>query len=130
MIARPMELADIPRLEQLYKLSGYPYELPDLTGQDIEDVTVVLDTAGEIVAAGVARRKLELFLLLDRRGHPLAKMQRVQMLHSEMCNNLGKKGFTEGDAFLPPVIATSWGRHLEKWFGWIKNSPSWTLKVR
>jgi len=122
-----MHIGDIPVLRELYKEAGYDYEFPDLTAKEIEDVTVVVDENGRPLAAGVAKRTLELYLIMGKSGHPLVKMERIKELHRAMAKTLKEKGFTEGNAFLPPEIAKSYGRHLLR-LGWMKNNPSFAIR--
>jgi hypothetical protein len=122
-----MKLEDVPVLRELHREAGYDYEFPDLTTKEIEDVTVVVDENDQPLAAGVAKRTLELYLIMGRAGHPLVKIKRIRELHQEMTKKLKAKGFTEANAFLPPELADSYGRHLAR-FGWLKNNPSFAIR--
>ena len=128
MNTRPMKIEDVPTLKALYIEAGYDYKMPDLLAEDIENITVVVDDQDVPVAAGVARRTVELFLIMGKTGHPLVKMGRIAAIHREMTKELQAKGYTDGNAFLPRSIAASYGRHLERWFGWVANNPSWTIR--
>lgn len=128
MNTRAMKIEDVPVLKALYVEAGYDYKMPDLLAADIEDVTVVVDDQDRPVAAGVAKRTVELYLIMGKTGHPLVKMGRIEAIHREMRKALTGKGYTDGNAFLPRSIAASYGRHLERWFGWVPNNPSWTIR--
>lgn len=122
-----MRIDDIPALRELHREAGYDYEFPDLTAKEIEDVTVIVDGDDKPLAAGVAKRTLELYLIMGRAGHPLVKMERIRELHRAMAAKLKTRGFTEGNAFLPPEIAGSYGRHLAR-LGWVENNPSYVIR--
>ncbi len=122
-----MRLDDIPVLRDLHRQAGYDYSFPDLTAKEIEDVTVVVDLDDKPVAAGVAKRTVELYLIMGKTGHPLVKWGHIRELHGAMKKKLLAKGFTEGNAFLPPEIEKSYGRHLAR-LGWLKNNPSFAIR--
>ena len=126
-MTRAMKIDDIPALRELYREAGYDYIFPDLMAKEIEDVTVVIDENDKPLAAGIAKRTLELYLIMGRAGHPLVKLDRIRELHRAMTKTLKAKGFTEGNAFLPPEVAKSYGRHLAR-LGWIKNNPSFAIR--
>ena len=109
MKTRPMRIEDIQELKELHLESGFDYAFPDLLSEKIEDVTVVTEDDGSIVAAGVAKNIVELVLVMSKRGHPMVKLRRIALLHKAMCENLKLKGFTEGIAFMSPALAKSYG---------------------
>jgi hypothetical protein len=125
-LTRELRDSDIPKLRRLYDKAGYTYGFPDLRA--MEDVVVLADENDEPIGAAIAKLIPELSLMLDPSGHPLVKMQRIGELHAAMAAKLTAKGYHEGTAFLAPELAKSYGRHLRKWFGWVKTNPGYMIR--
>lgn len=127
MTSRPATPADYPRLRELANASAYPY--PDPTDPLIEAIYVVEDEHGNIIGACAAKRILELYLYKGKCGHPATVLHMVRMLHSCMCTCLRAKGHSEVNAFIPSQLVKSFGRRLEKTFGWRPNWKSWVKEI-
>ena len=124
MTIRPLELADLPYIYQMYDASGYPYEMPHL-GR-MESVMVIEQDGEPIMAAG-AEKICQLYLWAKEMP-PTMKLHGIRMLHDGMASALREKGYTDANAFLPPSIAKRFGRRLERTFNWARNWSSWCVK--
>ena len=126
MTIRALRQSDIPALQAMYVAQGFAYEFPDLNGPLMEAVLVVEDDGGKILAAVAAERLVQLYFLCGDVEHPAAKLSIVRALHEHMAEALRAKGYHSAEAFLPPPIAETFGRRLERTFGWVRNWQSWT----
>jgi len=123
-----MQPEDIPALEAMMQGAesrGLPY--PPLDGPHIEAVQVVEDN-GTIIGAAVAKSIIELYLIGDPKFHPKVRMNAVTLLHQGMIANLAELSYHEANIFLAPEFVKTFGRRLERSFGWIKNWDSWFLR--
>jgi hypothetical protein len=125
MTVRPLAEKDIPILRKFYEDSGFPYTFPDLNA--MESVRVVVDENDQPVMAAAAEKLIQLYLFVGKDGHPAAKLHAIRLLHSALRTELKRLGYNGAEAFLPPSIASTFGRRLERSFGWVKNWASWTL---
>jgi hypothetical protein len=126
MIIRHLHPDDVPTLRAMYVAQGFAYEFPDLTGPLMEAVLVVVDENGKILAAVAAERLAQLYFLCGDMEHPAAKLSVIRSLHTHMADALRVKGYHSADAFLPPPIAETFGKRLERTFNWTRNWQSWT----
>ncbi len=126
MIIRHLHPDDIPALRAMYEAQGFEYEFPDLEGPLMESVLVVEEDGGKILAAVAAERLVQLYFLCADLEHPAAKLAIVRALHTHMADALRAKGYHSAEAFLPPPIAETFGKRLERTFGWVRNWQSWT----
>jgi hypothetical protein len=109
----------------MYQAQGFAYEFPDLTGPLMESVLVVEDESGKILAAVAAERLCQLYFLCGAVEHPAAKLAIIRSLHTQMADALRAKGYRSAEAFLPAPIAETFGKRLERTFGWTRNWESW-----
>ncbi len=121
MIIRHLHSGDIPALRAMYKAQGFEYEFPDLTGPLMEAVLVVVDENGKILAAVAAERFVQLYMFVGQIDYPAAKLSIIRSLHQCMSDALRPRGYHSAEACLPPAIEKSFGRRLERTFGWVKN---------
>ncbi len=126
MRVRPFQLGDTPTLRNMAEASGFPYIDP--TSDKIEALMVVVDEFDVPVAACAAERIVQLYLWCEDQ-HPAAKMRALRMLHQEMAPALKAKGYDECNGFFPPQLAASFGRRLERSFGWVRNWTSWCKQL-
>lgn len=122
---RRLESSDSARLQELFELQGFDYDLPDLrtlvAAQAFDD--------GEIQQAVLARPTVELYFLADPKwSTALRRFQVLQDLHESMRRDLHGKGFEDAHVFLPPEKTKSFGRRLMRDFGWVR--PLWTPLTR
>ena len=127
MTIRPFRPSDIPSLRQMYELSGFGYEFPDLRGPLMESVMVVVDENDIPLAACAAERLVQLYLFMDDGQHPEANLRFIKGLHESMAKALSSKGYSSAEAFLPPQVERSFGRRLIRMFGW---RPNWNSLAR
>lgn len=129
MKTRPMESRDIPAIEAIHALAGYKFPLPDLQGEMIEGIEVVVDDSDAVIMAAAAKRGVEIYLFCPPGGpiHPAVKMEGVRMLHESMRNTIVARGYTEAYACVPPEIERSWGRKLRRFFGWSRAWSSYRI---
>ena len=122
MITRPIAAEDVPAVENLIAASNLPY--PSLSSPLIECVQVVTDDSGKIVAAFIAERLVQGYLLMaDMEPH--AKLHAIRMLHGDVPNILKAKCYDSIEAYIPPQLAARFGRRLERSFKWTQNWRSW-----
>jgi hypothetical protein len=128
MKVRAIEERDISALKSIHEARGWNFPFPDVNSS--EAAQVVVDDEDRPIMAATAKRIAEVVLICPENGniHPLVKMEAIKMLHESIRDILVPKGITEVNAFLPPEIEKSHGRHLVKWFGWAKNWPSFTIR--
>jgi hypothetical protein len=127
MKTRPLRSEDIPTLREFYTASGFAYDFPDLSR--MEAVVVVADEDDRPIMAVAAEKLVQLYLLASKDGHPATKLHAIRLLHSAMSAELIRLGYNGAEAFIPPSIASVFGRRLERTFGWVKNWRSWTIKL-
>ncbi len=123
---RTLASNDAPRLNELFALQGFAYDLPDVrqmaAAQAFED-------EGRIEQAVLARPTVELYFLANPMwGTPLKRFHALQQLHESMRRELHATGFEDAHVFLPPAKARSFGRRLMQDFGWTR--PLWTPLTR
>lgn len=127
MITRAARSEDFEAIRRIHAESGFAYELPDLGST--EAIQIVVGDDDVPLMAVIAKRVVEVILVCPSKVmHPLVKMNAIKMLHSSMGEVLSEKGFTEANVFLAQEIEKSFGRHLVKKFGWMKNWPSLTIR--
>ncbi len=122
MKTRPMTAEDVPSIENLISASNLPY--PSLSSPLIETVQVVENDNGEIVAAFIAERLVQGYLLMTSMP-PHAKLHAIRMLHEAAPTTLKAKGYNGCEAYIPPSLAVKFGRRLERSFKWTQNWRSW-----
>jgi hypothetical protein len=125
MTTRDLQPEDIPKLKALHEASGFNYAFPDLT--KMVAASVVVDNDGCIVAASAAEPILQLYLWVSPKN-PATNLLSIRLLHKSLRDKLSKFLYSEANAFLPPEIARSFGRRLERTFGWVKNWDSWCIR--
>ena len=104
---------------------GLPYPARD--GPHIEAVQVGEDN-GEVIGAAIANSIIELYLVGDPTLHPKVRMNAVCLLHQGMIAELAELHYHEANIFLHPSLVKTFGRRLERSFGWAKNWDSWFLR--
>jgi hypothetical protein len=79
---------------------------------------------GEIIGAALLRLTAEAYLLLDPRvGSPRERWQWLLALHNATERDAWQRGLEDVHAWLPPPIATKFGKHLTR-LGW-QRDDSW-----
>jgi hypothetical protein len=78
-----------------------------------------------ILGAALLRLTAEAYLLLDPQyGTPRQRWQALLALHSAAQHDAQQRGLEDVHAWLPPVIATKFGRRLQR-LGW-RRDDQWT----
>ena len=124
-----MEQRDTETIRKIHADANYPFPLPDFASPLIEAADVIVDDSDTPLLGAAAKRSVELYLFCAPGGilHPTVKLEGVRMLHNSLRPTIVSKGYTEGYACLPPSIDRSWGRHLQRMFGWEKAWPSYRV---
>ena len=126
MKIRAMLDSDIPKLMAIHAGSGFDYDFPDLKGPRIEAIRVIEGDDGEPIAAAVAERIPQLYLI-GRPMAPAATAACVRLMHAAMVDAL-KGRYNEANAFLPPEIDEKFGRWLQRRFGWVRSWKAWGVR--
>jgi len=108
---------DLAKIKELHRLSGFRYDLPDLSGKEFFSRRVVADTSG-IGMAAFLRRTAEVFIICDPAWRNAAwRFEALRQLHTLCREDARNEGIAEANAFLPPQIAKKFARRLRE-FGW------------
>lgn len=126
MTTRPFRPEDLPLLKSFIEASGFPY--PDLNSPLIECIQVVVDDSDTPVAAYIAERIVQSYVLIQPMA-PHAKLHVLRVLHTDIPIILKTFGYTWVEAYIPPELVKRFGRRLERSFGWVRSWPSWTKKL-
>jgi hypothetical protein len=131
MPIREYQESDLAALRSIHAAQGFDYPLPDLANPlfltklvltDEEDSSSRTET---IVGAALLRLTAEAYLLLDpTTGTPRDRMQRLLALHTAAERDAWQRGLEDVHAWLPPPIATKFGKRITK-LGWIQDN-TWT----
>lgn len=116
-------------LRRMYEASGFGYQFPDFKSGMFEAIAVVVDDNDQPIMAAAAERIVQLYLVRGDIAHPAAALHAIRLLHEALRPVLASKGYREAEAFLPPAIAKNFGRRLMRSFGWLKNWPSYCVRV-
>lgn len=142
MVIREYKDADLDALLAMHRAQGFEYPFPHLRDPLFVSKLVVCDdgladshsqvtggldrnSEGKIVMAALARLTCEIYLLADpRAGTPRQRYARLLELHRAGAADLRTRGLADAHAWLPPRIATRFGRRLES-LGWLRDNE-WT----
>jgi hypothetical protein len=117
MRVREYRESDFAQLRAIHAAQGFDYPLPDL-GNPLFVTRLVLENEGNIVGAALLRLTAEAYLLLDpRAGTPRQRWQSLLALHAAAQRDAWQRGLEDVHAWLPPPIATKFGKHLTR-LGW------------
>lgn len=124
MKTRRMMPQDLPRIQELFKAQGFDYDLPDFNEEQFVVKHVLVDEHGVVRQAAIARRTVELYLLVDETWEtPGWRFQGLKMIHESVRKTLERMGFQDVHSWLPPKIAKKFSSRLMRSFGWAK--PLW-----
>ena len=119
MRVRPIGLKDLPRLKEIYDSQCIPYDFPDLADPEFVARLVVVDDDDIPVVAGMARKTVEIYGLFDSQwSTPAWRFEALVMLHEAMRHELGRQGYHDAHAWIPPSLVKSFARKLKHIFGW------------
>jgi hypothetical protein len=129
MLIRPYTDADLAALRRMHAAQGFNYAFPDLSHPLFLSKVVVEDDAGHAVAASLARLTCEIYLLMDPdAGTPRDRFTRIAELQRAGEADLRARGLEDAHAWLPPRIASRFGRRIEQ-LGW-QCDDHWTPYCR
>lgn len=111
MACRPLELKDLPRVQELH--TGHTFELPDPT-HPLTMLKEVVEANGKVVAISIARLELNVTLLLDHEwATPQDRLEAVRQLQNAMKAKASQWGIDWAHA----EVSERWGKRLEE-LGW------------
>ncbi|HUL32795.1 MAG TPA: hypothetical protein VL128_02835 [Candidatus Eisenbacteria bacterium] len=123
MKIREYEERDLEELRAIHARQGFGYPFPDL-GNPLFLTKLVLgreEGAKGIVAASLLRLTAEAYLLLDpEEGSPRERWQWLLGLHEATRRDALARGLEDVHAWLPPEIATKFGKRLTR-LGWVRD---------
>jgi hypothetical protein len=122
-------------LRAIHTTQGFGYAFPDLSNPLFVTKLILSDKyAGEsnsetgqekILGAALLRLTAEAYLLLDpKAGKPRERWQWLLALHEATRRDAWQRGLEDVHAWLPPPVATQFGRRLER-LGWARDD-AWT----
>jgi hypothetical protein len=135
MQVREYKESDLAQLKAIHAGQGFDYAFPDLNNPLFVTKLVATDAdenrrqhAGatkdgseRIIGAALLRLTAEAYLLLDpKSGAPRERWQSLLTLHAATHRDAWHRGLEDVHAWLPPSIATKFGRRLQR-LGWIRD---------
>lgn len=138
MQIREYQDRDLAALRGIHATQGFDYALPDLSNPllvtkliltDEEDAaanakeSVTRDDARQtkILGAAFLRLTAEAYLLLDpKAGTPRERWQHLLALHAAAERDAWQRGLEDVHAWLPPPIAKTFGRRIQR-LGWVRD---------
>jgi len=136
MRVREYRESDLGQLRAIHAAQGFDYALPDLSNPlfvtklvlaKADGVSSQPDAAPDdaIIGAALLRLTAEAYLLLDpRAGTPRQRWQWLLALHAAAECDAWQRGLEDVHAWLPPPIATKFGKRLAR-LGWLRDDV-WT----
>lgn len=126
MTIRPYQPSDAPALKCIAEASGFPYV--EVDSPMVESCMVAVDEHGQVVAAVAAERICQLYLWKDPELPPAATLGIIRDMHQKMATELRKLNYTEANCAVSVQIEKSFGRRLQRTFGWTKQWPVWAVR--
>lgn len=121
MKIREYSEADLEELRRLHRVEQMPYQFPNLASP-IFLTRAVLEEDGRLLAAAFLRLTAEAYLLIDgRNGRPRERWRRLLILHEAVRGEAARRGLDDVHCWLPPGIASSFGRRLNR-LGWSRET--------
>jgi hypothetical protein len=125
MQVREYKESDLAQLKAIHASQRFDYTFPDLSNPLFVTKLVLSDSDEKILAAAFLRLTAETYLLLDpSAGSPRTRWQSLLTLHAATHRDAWHRGLEDVHAWLPPPIATKFGRRLQR-LGWIRDD-TWT----
>src|SRR5258708_38908970 len=115
MLVREYRESDLDTLRRIHVAQEFPFAFPDL--RDPLFLTKMVVTTGDekILGAALLRLTAEAYLLLDpQQGSPRQRWQALLALHSAAQHDAQQRGLEDLHAWLPPRIARTFRRHIER----------------
>ena len=151
MLVRPYRESDLESLRKIHASQNFPYAFPDLSNPLFLTKIVLTDGAStnhsspnaagranndatesesspaseNILGAAILRLTAEAYLLLDpQQGSPRQRWRALLALHAATQQEAQRRGLEDVHAWLPPRIARTFGRRLER-LSWHRDDD-WT----
>ncbi len=100
---------------------GLDYKFPDLSQPQFVDIEIA-EEDGLIIGAIASRKTVETYLLIDPDWKtPGWRQEALMQLHLSAHGAVKALGFTDANAWVPPQVVKSFGRRLQRVFGWKKS---------
>lgn len=120
MKIRPLEQADIPRIQEIFSQQSFEYMQPDwkaMTGQVLED------EKGTVMLALLARPTVEMYALLDSSdwATPGMKVEHFAEVDRVEIKDLKMRGYVDQHCWIPPIMK-AFAKRIQKFYGWFKSS--------
>lgn len=121
MQIREYKESDLEQLKAIHARQGFDYPFPDLSNPLFVSRLLLSQNDGKILGAALLRLTSEAYLLLDpNEGSPRDRWQSLVTLHFATHRDAWRRGLEDVHAWLPPQIATRFGRRLQC-LGWIRD---------
>ena len=135
MLVREYRESDLDALRRIHAAQQFPYAFPDLDNPLFLTKIVLTDAQAQtdessnphetILGAALLRLTAEAYLLLDpQQGSPRQRWQALLALHDAAQLDAQQRGLEDVHAWLPPRVAKTFGRHIER-LGW-RRDDEWT----
>jgi len=125
MLVRPYRESDLDALKHIHAAQQFPYAFPDLRDPLFLTKLVVTADDEKVLGAALLRLTAEAYLLLDpQQGSPRQRWQSLLALHDVAQRDAQQRGLEDVHAWLPPRIAKTFGRRIER-LGW-RRDDAWT----
>jgi len=148
MLVREYRESDLDALRRIHAAQQFPYAFPDLdnplfltkivlTDEDVvpggveqaaglkSGTTQSHNRGDRILGVALLRLTAEAYLLLDpQHGSPRQRWQALLALHDAAQLDAQQRGLEDVHAWLPPRVAKTFGRHIER-LGW-RRDDEWT----
>jgi hypothetical protein len=113
----------------MHAASRMPYAFPDLANP-LFLTRVVIERDAQIVAAALLRLTAEAYVLLDpAAGTPRDRWRALLLAHEAARGDANRRGLYDAHCWLPPPVASAFGRRLER-LGWQREPwPSYSRGV-
>jgi hypothetical protein len=140
MLIREYTDADLDSLRALHAAQRLPYAFPDLANPLFLTRLVAVRSGAhacdraprdsDILAAVFLRLTAESYFLLDpRAGTPRDRWRALLLLHEAARGDANRRGLDDAHAWLPPQVARSFGRRIER-LGWTREPwPSYSRTI-
>ena len=116
---RKYQPSDEDSLRAIHSRQCLPYEFPDIAADEFVAKLVVTDDEGNPIAAAFARRTVEIYGLVDSCWEtPVWRFEALAKLHEAMRHEVGRLGYSDAHAWIPPALVKSFARKLRHLFGW------------
>jgi len=119
MRIRQIQEYDVEKLIEIHSSLGFDYKFPNLN--EFFPIPTVVDHNDSPIMVVASLPTVELFFFCDPSWEtPGMRMEAFKSIHEFVRKDLSSRGIVEANAWLPPQVAKSFGRRLQK-MGWNHN---------